>query len=258
MSSIIDAYTTSGTERETALPVEELIRQLDDAGIARAVVAPEDREIAVHNRAGNERIARLAADAPGSPGGTGAPGNAGRLIPACTVNPWFGAEGVKELSRAVHAGARMLVLAPALQGFYLGDEIANPLYEAAKEMLLPVYVHTGPHGPAAPTQLALVAMQFPRTRFIMGHCGSTDHAHDMPAALKLKLPNLWFELSLVRPFAIHHWGKIAGDERLIFGTSAPRNLPRHELQHADLSWPIAKNSGTYGRNIEALLAEVRP
>lgn len=245
MSAIVDAYTTPGTERETLLPPAELLRQLDDAGIARAIVAPEDRELAVLNRTGNERVARIAAEAPD------------RLIPACGVNPWYGAEGVAELERAARNGAKMLVLAPALQGFYLGDEVINPLLEAAGTMRLPVYVHTGPHGPAAPTQLALVAMQFPRTRFIMGHCGSTDHAHDMPATLKLKLPNLWFELSLVRPFAIQHWGKIAGDERLIFGTSAPRNLPSHELRHADASWPIDKNPGTYGRNIETLLAEVQ-
>ena len=43
MTTIIDAYCTLGTERETRLSPEQLLRVMDDAGIARAVVARDAR-----------------------------------------------------------------------------------------------------------------------------------------------------------------------------------------------------------------------
>ncbi|MBN2309616.1 MAG: amidohydrolase, partial [Candidatus Hydrogenedentes bacterium] len=87
MNEVIDAYCTPGTERDTRLTPAELIRWMDEAGIGRAVVAPEDREIAVNNTAGNTRILEMARHAQG------------RFIPACTVNPWLGGAGCRELRR---------------------------------------------------------------------------------------------------------------------------------------------------------------
>ena len=77
---IVDAYCTLGTERETQLSARDLLALMDTAGITRAIIAPEDREIAVNNAAGNDRILSEA-DKSG-----------GRFFPACTVNPWFGEE----------------------------------------------------------------------------------------------------------------------------------------------------------------------
>lgn len=245
MSEILDGYCTPGTERETILPSAELLRQMDRAGIARAVIAPEDREIAAHNAAGNQRILTLA-----RAGG-------GRFIPACSANPWFGAAAISEMQQAVAEGARMLVLAPALQGFILGDELTDDLLTAAGKMNLPVYVHTGPHSAAAPSQLALLAERLSSTRFILGHCGSTDHAWDMPSIFKLRLPNLWFELSFVRPWGMPAYGSLADESRWIFGTSAPRNDPEFELRRFDADWPIVKHDGTYGANLAELLKAVR-
>lgn len=112
----IDAYTTPGTERETRLNASDLLRAMESAGIDRAVIAPEDREIAVANAAGNQQMIDLAR------------ASAGRFIPACAANPWFGRAAVDEVRRAAGEGARMLVLAPALQGFVLTDEICDNLF----------------------------------------------------------------------------------------------------------------------------------
>jgi uncharacterized protein len=242
MASFIDAYCTLGTERETRMSPEELLRQMDRAGIGRAVVAPEDREIAVENARGNERI--LAASKAAH----------GRFIPACTVNPWFGPAGCEELRRAVGAGAKMLVLAPALQGFYLGDHVADELLQTAAELGVPVYVHTGPHSASAPTQLVVLAGRHPRTSFIMGHCGSTDFAHDMPAVLKAAPENLWFELSFVRPWGAAGYAA-AMRGAVIFGSSAPRNDPAFELSQLAAYLPVADNPDFYGGNLASLLKE---
>lgn len=245
MGQIVDAYCTPGTERETPLPPDDLLRMMDDAGIERAVIAPEDREMAVDNASGNARMIELAGR------------STGRFVPACTVNPWRGQDGCGIVRDAVASGAKMLVLSPMLQGFVLTDELTDPVLELAGELRLPVYIHTGPHSTGAPTQVVLLVSRFPDTRFILGHCGSTDYADDMPAILDVAPPNVWFELSLVRPFAMSTYDGTVDEERLIFGTSAPRNVPAVELEHFNRNWPITDHPGTYGQNITALLAEVR-
>lgn len=243
---IIDGYCTLGVERETLLSPETLLRQMEAANVGRAVIAPDDREIALHNGAGNERVARLAAR------------SEGRFIAACSISPWHGDDAPPMLEQAVAAGARMLVLAPALQGFNPCDDLVDPLLHAAATKNLPVYFHTGPHSTGGPTQVALLALRHPRTRFILGHCGSTDFAWDMPAVLTMKLPNLWCESSFVRPWAMPGYAALANESRFIFASSAPRNDLAFELQQANGFWPVTEHPETYGGNLKHLLSEVTP
>jgi uncharacterized protein len=262
MAHIIDAYCTLGSERETQQTAEELLRRMDRAGIHRAVIAPEDRELAVQNARGNDRILALGRR------------SGGRFLPACTVNPWFGPAGCDELRRAVAAGAKMLVLAPALQGFHTGDEVADELLQAAGDLDVPVYVHTGPHSSAAPAQVVLLAARHPRVSFILGHCGSTDYAGDMAAVLDVATTNVWFETSLARPWAVAAYAATprgdcpnsrvnengtvpfhAARRSLIFGSSAPRNDPAYELTQLARYLPVAEYPDVYGGNLAALLKE---
>jgi uncharacterized protein len=242
MQEIIDGYVTVGRERETRLEPEDLLRQMDHAGVNRAVIAPEDREIAVANESGNRRVLELA-------------GKQKRFIPACTVNPWFGESGRPELRRAADAGARMLVVAPALQGFLLTDPVADELFRLAGELGLPVFVHTGPHSSSAPTQLLLVAQRLAETNFICGHCGSTDYVNDMPVLLREGLANVWFELSFVRPWALNVYAPMVSETRWIYGSGAPRNDLCFELQEFNRVWPTHEHAGVYGGNLAKLLAE---
>jgi predicted TIM-barrel fold metal-dependent hydrolase len=271
MSEIFDAYCTVGTERDTRLAPDDLLRMMDASGIRRAIIAPEDREIVANNSQGNARIREIAGQ------------SAGRFIPACGVNPWFGDAACEELRRAAAEGARMLVLAPALQGFCFGDELPNDLLAVAAEVRVPVYVHTGPHSFGAPSQVVLAAEAHPRVQFILGHCGSTDYACDMPAVIRmaaeavkgtvpfspttasplcprksgqsLALENVWFELSLVRPWAAAGYVKLGDRRKFLFGSSAPRNDPAYELRHLGRFLPVEEYPDVYGGNLAALLGE---
>jgi predicted TIM-barrel fold metal-dependent hydrolase len=243
---LIDGYCTPGTERDTVLPIERLLAAMDASHIDMAVIAPQDRELALNNRAGNDRMLKLAENAPG------------RLVPACCANPWLGAEAVQAMDDAVRGGARMLVLAPSVQGFYLTDELSDPLLRAAGERRVPVYIHTGPHSASTPAHVVMLADQFPKTDFVLGHCGSTDYTHDMPAVLRAALPNLFFELSLVRPWGLPAYAAMVDESKLIFGSSAPRNDLAFELAQFDRHWPIARHPNTYGPNLASLLAQVTP
>ncbi len=241
---VIDSYTTPGTERETALSAGELLKAMDRAGVERAVIAPQDREIAVRHAEGNDRILKLAS------------ASGGRFIPACSVSPWRGEEGLRLLREASRCGAKMLVLAPMLQGFIPTDEIADPLLKLAGELRMPVYVHTGPHSAGGPTQGVLMAEAHPGTNFILGHCGSTDHAWDMPVILQRnRLPNVWYEASLVRPWAVPGYLKAAGSSRIIFGTAMPRNDMEFELAQLRRLLPEEEHPDVYGGNLARLLGE---
>ncbi|MBN2311625.1 MAG: amidohydrolase family protein, partial [Candidatus Hydrogenedentes bacterium] len=148
-----------------------------------------------------------------------------------------------------------LVLAPALQGFCFGDDMPDELLEAAAALRVPVYVHTGPHSCGAPTQLLVAAAERPGVRFILGHCGSTDFARDMPDAIRLASENLWFEVSLLDPWAVAHYAKAGARSRLLFGTSAPRSHPPFELEALGAMLPIEEYPDIYGGNLAALIAE---
>lgn len=240
----IDGYTTPGTERETSLEASVLLSSLDAAGIDRAVIAPEDRELAFRNAEGNERILRLARE------------SGGRLIPACGVSPWRGAEALAVLDRAADAGARMVVLAPMLQGFIPTDGIADPLIEHAGRRKLPVYVHTGPHSAGAPTQVVLLAGRHPGTHFILGHCGSTDYSWDMPSILRHHArDNVWYDTSLVRPWAVDEYVRIAGSERFLFASGAPRNDVAFEMCQLERFLPRERHPDIYGGNLARLIGD---
>lgn len=237
---IVDACTTLGGE----LSVSSLLRSMDDSGIARAVIGPMADELAVHNAAGNDRLLAEARRC------------GGRLIPTCTATPWRGDEAVQIVRGAASRGARLLVLAPALQGFNLADDLADPLLRLAGELALPVYVHTGPHSLGAPTQVVLAAQRHPATRFILGHCGSTDHAWDMLAIAREHMSdNLYLESSQVRPWAMPRYIELAGPSRVLFGSAMPVNDQRFELRQFMAQVPLESHAGFYGSNLLALLGE---
>lgn len=184
---IIDGYCTLGIDREYDLTDENLLNALDAAAVDCAVITPVDRQLAVYNREGNDFMLKTAVM------------YRDRLIPACSVNPWFGAAAGEELKRAAGEGARILVLHPLVQGFAANDELVWPLLEIAASERLPVYIHTGPPGNSTPCQLVDLADRYPMVDFIMGHCGATNFWNDVIVAGRAA-GNVCVESSLARPF----------------------------------------------------------
>lgn len=236
----IDCYVTLGNERDTIYSAEDLVHDMDRAGVDMAVAAPPDSAIAVFNSRGNDFILQEAGRF------------SGRIIPACTMNPWFGEEAVRELSRAVSNGARMLVIHPTLQGFLINDNLADPLFKKAEELELPVYVHTGPHLYGGPWQLTDCALRFPGVTFIMGHAGATDFWNDVPYAGKFS-PNIYIEGSYARPFIFMNYLEAVGIEKGIMGSAAPRNsLPFEWIQYREYM-PGDTYNAVFGDNLARIL-----
>jgi predicted TIM-barrel fold metal-dependent hydrolase len=237
---LIDGYCTVGPDREYDLSVEDLLRALDHAGVDRAVIGGVPRCMAVANREGNEFIRAAAA------------AHAGRLIPTCTATPWLGAAGVREVERAVGAGARMLVLDPTVQGFSLADNAAGALFEAAGALDTPVYIHTGGYQYGTPCQLGMAADRFPGTVFVMGHAGSTDFKVDAVEVARAR-GNVYVETSLTRSFgAVSLVGEL-GDGRVVMGSAAPLNDLVFEWRQTLAMLSREQAPGFYGGTVASLV-----
>lgn len=242
---LADARCTIGESARYRLDADGLVAELDRHGVARAVVGPADRQLAVANREGNDLVLAACAAHPE------------RLIGFATVNPWFGREALSELGRAAAAGLRGLILHPQLQGFLLLDALADPVVALAGDLGLPVYVHTGTPVSALPLQLTALARRHPRVTFVMGQMGHSDFWIDaIPAALGA--PNIYAEISYKQPHVIEDSVAQLGPERVLFGSDAPRNDLGLEVQKflaADLDEHARTLVG--GANLLRLLGATR-
>jgi predicted TIM-barrel fold metal-dependent hydrolase len=214
---VVDARCTIGDGRHATLSPDELVGLLDELGVEAAVVGPPDRCLAVYNREGNELVRAACLRHPD------------RLIGFATVNPWYGDAAVEELRRAADEGLVGLILHPPRQGFILVDDLPDAVLEAAGELELLVYVGTGTPAYSLPLQLTEVARRFPEVRFLMGHMGHSDFWIDsIPAALAA--PNIVAELSYKQPHVIVAAVAALGPERVVYGSDAPFNAMRLELE----------------------------
>jgi uncharacterized protein len=236
----IDGYTTLGVDREYDLTVSDLLEAMDRSEVERAMIAAVDRCLAVDNREGNEFLAETASN------------HADRLIPTCSANPWYGSGAVDECRRAIEAGARMLVLHPAVQGYQANDELVWPLLELAVSERVPVYVHTGPPGNATPWQVVDLADRFDGLDLIIGHCGATDFWNDMAGAGQAS-DRVYFESSLARPFLFTKYLEAAGQHKGIMGSFAPNNELTFEWSQMRGELPDGMQEDVLGGTLQRLL-----
>lgn len=236
----IDGYCTLGVDREYDLTESALLQAMDRAEVDRAVIASVDRLLTVHNREGNDALLRAASF------------HADRLIPSCSVNPWYGEAAVEELKRALGEGARLLVLHPLVQGYLANDELVWPVLDAVAREGVPVYVHTGPPGNATPWQVVDLAERYPSADFLIGHCGATDFWNDVVEASKAA-DNVYLESSLARPFLFAGYLKEVGMGKGIMGSFAPLNELTFEWEQMRRALPPEEWTDVYGGNLARLL-----
>lgn len=240
----MDGYVALGIDREYDLTADALLRAMDAAGVAQALIAPIDRCLAVLNREGNRALQQAASAHPE------------RLLPACAANPWYGDAAVEELRRALGEGARMLILHPSVQGFLANDELVFPLLDAAAAAGIPVYVHTGPPGQATPWQVVDLAERYPTLDFVMGHCGATDFWNDVIEAARAA-ENVCLESSFARPFAFSRYADALGAHRCLVGSFAPLNDLVFEWEQMRLVLPPDDWPDVYGPTLQRLLEKRR-
>lgn len=204
---VFDAHAMVGEENHLALRVEDLLRRMDAAGIAYAAARPMGAELAVENRAGNDRVLS---------GGT-------RVRGWITANPWFGGKALDELKRCRDCGGVAgLFLHPARQGFLPTEPSVEPLVAFASEEGWPVMFHTGTYIFADVLAVVEVARCYPQTPFVAGFGGFTDMWFELPGAMA-EASNLLLDASMMWGAAVEEVVQSVGAERVLFGGAEPRN-----------------------------------
>ena len=241
---VIDAHVTLGAGHSVSADPGAFVGQMDEAGVAAAVVSPVDRELAVASREGNDRVLGLARRYPG------------RLLAYASANPWFGAGAVAEVERALGEGAVAVKLHPPLQGFSLLDGLCDALLEVAARHRVPVYVHTGTPPSALPLQLAELALRHPEVQILMGKLGKTDFWRDAQYALDLA-PNLLADTAHDFPErAVARVHERLGAGRLIFSSNHPvGRLPLELEKVRAMTIPEADLAAILGGNLAGALGE---
>lgn len=213
-----DVHISSTHEDGYAITTDELLREMDRAGVDQAITwlrPPYMREIAESNR--------YVADAMRA--------HPDRILGFGWVDPHLGINAMKdEIKRCVEEyGFFGVKLNGAQNSFYIDDPaLSLPLVEAMADTGTVVAFHIGTDAFEAthPYRLGKIAERFPGTRILMVHMGGVGF-HDLSnAAIEVlqEHPNIMAVGSAVRPVNVLHAIKCVGASRICFGSDTPFNM----------------------------------
>lgn len=255
---ILDAHTHFGPALASHHPMgpvlpcqeaEELITQLDNSGIDRAVVfAPNwqgssdgtdfiDPDYQRANAAVADGVHRYP----------------DRLIGFARINPKFGTGAVKELERCFSEyGFQGLHLNNTNEWFTaLHVKLLAPLFEVCQAYSAPVSVHTWFYPSQAYPWLTPIEA-FPQLPFILAHTGYRQWMDAVIVAERA--PNVFVETSLQLPTTIRKVVDRLGADRVLFGSNTPYAFPDLELQSLrDLGFAEDELAQITGGNLAGLL-----
>ncbi len=120
---------------------------------------------------------------------------------AATADPRLGRKSVASLKRFLQFKEfRAVFLNPYEQAFKVNSQLAFPIYETAEKMDCPVILESGYPIVSLPGQIAEVAREFKKVKFVMTHCGqllaSGQSEADAFSAI-IENPNIYAETSQV-------------------------------------------------------------
>jgi predicted TIM-barrel fold metal-dependent hydrolase len=214
---VIDAHCHLGFGLTCSRSAGDLLKEMDDNSVARAVIVPVDRFLAVDNSEGNDQILAAARSHPE------------RLIPFTTANPWFGDRARAELVRTFAEGSVGVKFHPGFQGFTLSDDVFLPLVELAVERGKPMFFHAGTPISSMPYQFTELAMRYPEGIFIMGHMAYSDFWYEVSASAAC-VDNLYLETSHHVPGFVRTVTHQVGVEKILFGSDSPYGSMEVELE----------------------------
>ena len=213
--------------------VERLLRDMDEAGIDRAVLVGwywENPATCVEmNRFHAECVQR----------------HPDRLEGFATLHAAAGAEAVAaELKRCREEGLSGLgELCPPAQGYGYDEPALAAALELAAQWYWPVNLHvTEPAGRAYPgrvetpfLELLALARRHPEVRFVLAHWGGMLPFFELNQAVAKPLRNVFYDTAasplLYRPQVFPLVARAVGADRIVYGSDYPLRLyPRHQAE----------------------------
>lgn len=241
-TAVWDAHVHLGHDRDGhRLDTLDLIGDLDNAGVQRAVCfPPDDPDPDGSFGRANAAVTAAAAASPE------------RIVAFCRVDP-TSSPWRADLEAAHAAGACGLKLHPVAQRFSPDARAAIEAVAAATQRRWPVLIHAGfgARGLVAPLVDLLDAV--PDARLILAH-GARGDARGVRSALGSH-PGVWFDTSLaVLPDLVD-----LPPARLVFGSDRPYGEYATALDLVDrvariAEWSDDEVAGVLGANLRALLS----
>ena len=141
-------------------------------------------------------------------------------------------------------GFRMIYLNPSLHKFWLpintpsegegSRKLLYPIFEAARELGIPVIIHTGEQPYALPATVDFVAGAFPDVNILIAHLGTQGEMLTVEALLVAdRRPNVYLETSWAMPHMLIEAVHEAGADRLIFGSNCPPLEPTQQIMNIE-------------------------
>lgn len=239
----LDAHAHVGTFggwANVAITAEELVQQMDDCEIEKTVLCSTGSDDNFCTREAMEAYPN-------------------RFWALVYANPLEREKSVHEIYDLVqNKGFSGIKLNPLRHAYVADAECLDPIMEAARELHIPVFIHSG-HAPyALPWSIALLAERFPDVNIVMIHMGH-GHGVYIDAALKMarRYSNLYLEMSgMPMNSKIKEAYKTVGNDRIFFGTDAPFHHPTIEMQKVLTSGLTEKEmEDVFYNNLQKFMAQ---
>jgi predicted TIM-barrel fold metal-dependent hydrolase len=191
-------------------PLEELLRQMDAAGVERAILT-----IDPHDPAPYQEVRQAFPD---------------RFILSAMLDPLGGIDTIRLLDRAVtRHDVRLARVTPFLVNRPPNDKVYYPIYAKCIELGIPISVNTGIPGPPMPAEpqrplyLDEVCLFYPELVLVMAH--GADPWWGEAIRLLLKYPNLYMMTSAYAPkylpAELIHFMNTRGQGKVLFASDHP-------------------------------------
>lgn len=215
----IDAHSHIGDFggwADVRITAEGLIDQMDEYNFEKAVIStfPADESIAAVDRYPD------------------------RFVGAVWVNPCEGKRALAQIREAVtNHGFKAVKLHPLSQAYLPNDECVFPVAELARELDIPLMIHTGHPPYSLPWSVGQLAELYPDVNMVMIHMGHGNGMYVQSAIdMAKKYPNLYLETSgMPMHNKIKEGYEKVGAHRIMFGVDAPFHHPTVEIQRTLVS-----------------------
>ena len=168
----IDAHNHIGKKKGISVSVDDFIKNMDEAGIDKAVVFSFSEQI------DNEYVIESVKRYPD------------RLFGFVTINPWS-TTSEEELEKAFSTDEiHGLKLHPVKHAYALDDHsLLDPLFKICEKHNKPILIFGGANVYSSPNMFAEMAMTFPKVNLIMAHGGQMYETTSAINVVKKNLTN---------------------------------------------------------------------
>ena len=221
----------------------DLVRNLDEAGLDRAVAFPLGAPYTDYSEA-NRIMAEEMAKYPQ------------RIIGFCRINPNFGPQATAQSLDHCLGTLQLkgIKLHPEIEFFDPNEaELMEPIYEAARRYRVPIIFHTGMSSKASPGVIAELAARFKDVPVILGHMGVSEYVK-LAVAVARQNENIFLETSVVgwMPLLLEAFRGV-GTSKILFGSDHPYNPLPMEVEK--IAKHVARAARLSGNDLKRVFAD---